>query len=954
MTVSRSAEFEGLPAEFSVAVLLAAVVDSSEDAIVSQRLDGTIMSWSPSAERLYGWRAAEAIGRNIEMLVPEARRKELSAITARLGRGERVVHLETARTHKDGSEVQVSLTISPIHTSDGRVVGSLGVAHDINEQQRSEETRALLATIVESIEDAVVSVDMDGRVTSWNRAAERLYRYSAAEMVGRLYGEILDKEALEDFKQVFARVAAGERLSHHETARTRRDGTNFEVSMSLSPILAPNGSIVAEAAILHDITERRQRERDLAESRTLLEQAERVGHIGGWTSGVAPNAPVTWTREAYRIFGVAERPKLTSVDFFERVHPEDLPRVQAAEIAAIAGGPRFELEYRIVRPDGTQRWVFSAADIVTDESGATVELAGVMQDITDRREAEEKARGVERQLRMLAENSRDLIFRYRILPDPGFEFVSPASVAITGYTPDEFYAQPELINRLIDPGARDLWPARVRSGRVETAVDLELARKDGSKIWVNQSLGAMLDANGQVIGMDGITRDISDRKAAELRLEHEALHDPLTGLPNRVLVMDRIEHGLSRASRENGSVVLLFVDLDRFKVFNDTRGHGFGDAVLRAVAFRLVACSRSADTVGRFSGDEFVVVCEKLLVATDAIKIADHMLNSFAAPFDIDGEQVHVTASIGIATGKAGESGDKLLRDADLAMYRAKDLGRARYEVFDDNLRAEAERRSMGEAGLRRALDNHEFALVFQPVWSMVEERFVGAEALLRWHDRDRGTVGPADFIPVAEDCGLIVPIGEWVLEQACKSLARSNRTIPGQTACTMSVNVSAMQLRSRDFTRHLEELISTTGVEPELLCLEITESVLMGDVDYFSKVLHQLRAIGTRLSIDDFGTGYSSLAYLRGFPVDELKIDRSFIANLDSDPYDATLVAAVIAIGDALGLRVVAEGVETAEELASVRDLRCQYAQGYLFARPCSFDDYMEYLKDGRPAHGS
>jgi len=346
-------------------------------------------------------------------------------------------------------------------------------------------------------------------------------------------------------------------------------------------------------------------------------------------------------------------------------------------------------------------------------------------------------------------------------------------------------------------------------------------------------------------------------------------------------------------------------------------------------------------------------VCEKLLVATDAIKIADHMLNSFAAPFDIDGEQVHVTASIGIATGKAGESGDKLLRDADLAMYRAKDLGRARYEVFDDNLRAEAERRSMGEAGLRRALDNHEFALVFQPVWSMVEERFVGAEALLRWHDPDRGTVGPADFIPVAEDCGLIVPIGEWVLEQACKSLARSNRTVPGQTACTMSVNVSAMQLRSRDFTRHLEELISTTGVEPELLCLEITESVLMGDVDYFSKVLHQLRAIGTRLSIDDFGTGYSSLAYLRGFPVDELKIDRSFIANLDSDPYDATLVAAVIAIGDALGLRVVAEGVETAEELASVRDLRCQYAQGYLFARPCSFDDYMEYLKDGRPAHG-
>jgi EAL domain-containing protein (putative c-di-GMP-specific phosphodiesterase class I) len=367
----------------------------------------------------------------------------------------------------------------------------------------------------------------------------------------------------------------------------------------------------------------------------------------------------------------------------------------------------------------------------------------------------------------------------------------------------------------------------------------------------------------------------------------------------------------------------------------------------------LVECSRAEDTVSRFSGDEFVVVCEKLLVAADAIKIADHILSSFTAPFDIDGEDVHVTASIGIATGTEAENADKLLRDADLAMYRAKDRGRARYEVFDDTLRAEAERRSTVEAGLRRALDNHEFALVFQPVWSMTEERFVGGEALLRWHDPDRGTIGPADFIPVAEECGLIVPIGEWVLEQACTSLARWSRPGSRQAACTMSVNVSAVQLRSHEFTHALEKLLAAPGIEPSLLCLEITESVLMEDVDYFSKVLHELQAIGMRLSIDDFGTGYSSLAYLRRFPVDELKIDRSFVTDLDSDPYDATLVAAVIAIGDALGLRVVAEGVETTEELAALRDLGCQYAQGYLFARPCSLDQYVEFLEGGRLAPG-
>jgi diguanylate cyclase (GGDEF)-like protein/PAS domain S-box-containing protein len=950
MTFDRSAEFDGLPAEFSAALLLAVgAVDSSDDAIVSMCLDGTIMSWSPAAENLYGWTAAEAIGQNIEIVVPEAQRKELSTIMARFAQGERIDHLETTRCRKDGFRVQVSLTISPIHDSDGHVVGASCVAHDLTGRQRSEQIRALFAAIVENAEDAMFSTDLHGYVTSWNRGAELLFGYGATEMVGRFYGEILEGEELEDFKQVFARAVTGERLSHYETSRTRRDGTNFDVSMTLSPIFAPDGSIVGESAILHDITERKQREHDLSESRALLEQAERIGHLGGWTFEVASNGPLICTSEAFRIFGTVERPNLTLEDYFARVHPDDLPRVRAAALSAIAQAGHYELEHRIVRPDDTQRWVFAAGNALADANGVPVELVGVIQDITDRREAEEKARGVERQLRMLAEHSRDLIFRYRILPDPGFEFVSPASVAITGYTPDEFYAQPELINHLIDPASRDLWMARVRSGHVKAPVDLEIVRKDGSKIWVNQSLGGVLDADGEVIGMDGITRDVSDQKAAELRLEHEVLHDPLTGLPNRVLVMDRIEHGLSRASRGNGSVAMLFVDLDRFKVFNDTRGHSFGDAVLRAVATRLVASSRSADTVGRFSGDEFVVVCEKLLAGSDAIKIADHILNSFAAPFEIAGEEVHVTASIGIATGKTGGSADKLLRDADLAMYRAKDRGRARYEVFDDNLRAEAERHSTVETGLRRGLDNHEFALAFQPVWSMIEERFIGAEALLRWHDQDLGTIGPADFIPVAEDCGLIVPIGEWVLEQACNSLALSNRTKPRQTACTMSVNVSAVQLRSREFTRALEELITATNIEPEMLCLEITESVLMEDVDYFSKVLHELRAIGTRLSIDDFGTGYSSLAYLRRFRVDELKIDRSFITDLDSDPYDATLVAAVIAIGDALGLRVVAEGVETAEELAALRDLGCQYAQGYLFARPCGFDEYMEYLKGGR-----
>jgi len=397
MTLDRSAEFEGLPAEFSAALLVAAeTAESSDDAVVSTGLYGAISSWDPAAERLYGWTAAQAIGQNIEMIVPEAQRSEHSMIVDRLARGDGVDHLETTRSRKDDFRVQVSLTISPIDGSDGQVLGATWIAHDITGRQRSEQIRALLAAIVESAEDAMFSTDLNGYVTSWNGSAERLFGYSATEMVGRFYGEILEGEELEDFEQVFARVMAGEHLSYHDTTRTRRDGTKFDVSMSLSPIFAPDGSIIGKSAILHEITERKQRERDLAESRALIEQAQRIGHFGGWAFAVASNGPLICTSEVFQIFGTVERPNLTLEEYFARVHPDDLERVRSAALSAIAQKGHYELEHRIVRPDGTQRWVFAAGDVLVDATGEPVELVGIVQDITARREAVEKARSVER------------------------------------------------------------------------------------------------------------------------------------------------------------------------------------------------------------------------------------------------------------------------------------------------------------------------------------------------------------------------------------------------------------------------------------------------------------------------------------------------------------------------------------------------------------------------------
>jgi diguanylate cyclase (GGDEF)-like protein/PAS domain S-box-containing protein len=813
------------------------------------------------------------------------------------------------------------------------------------------DVQALLASIVESAEDAIVSLDADGRVVTWNWGADRLFGYSAAEMLGRCYTDILGDGPREDFGVLFASAMAGERVSQYETTRVSRDGTIVEVEVSLAPIFAPDGSVVGETSILHRISERKRHERELAASNDLLERAQSVAGIGGWTAGLAPSALLTCTSETFRIFGTEPRSELTTADFYDRIHPDDLARVQEAIYAASTFAGHFELEHRIVRPDGTERWVFEAADVVSDENRIPIEMIGVVQDITARHEAEMKMRVDERRLHLLAEKSRDLIFYYRIYPDRGFEFVSPASVAITGYTPAELYANAELSNELFDPASQVILFERLSSIHDEGPVECEVTRKNGSKIWVSQQLNAVYDSSGRLIAVEGITRDISERKDAETRLTHEILHDALTGLANQTLLKDRIDHGLERTLPGGSYIAVLCVDLDRFKLFNDAHGHSRGNAVLVAVAERLARRVSSTDTVARFTGDEFVILCEDLTIALDAVKAAENVLDVFNTAFEIDGEKVFVHASIGVATsitGGTGQSAEELLHDADLAMYRAKDRGGERYEVFDRSLRADAERRSVAEAGLRRALENEEFAMVYQPVWSITEERFVGAEALVRWNDPTRGTVSPGEFILVAEATGLIVPIGYWVLEQCCAALKRWSQMGHEMAACTMSVNVSPVQFRSVGFPDHVEQILIATGADPKLLCLEITESLLMEEDDTFSTTLDRLQGLGVQFSIDDFGTGYSSLGYLRRFPVDEVKIDQSFINGLGRDPFATALVKAVIMIGDALGLRIVAEGVENLIQLNELRGLGGRYAQGFLMARPSDFDDCCALIDDG------
>jgi diguanylate cyclase (GGDEF)-like protein len=437
-----------------------------------------------------------------------------------------------------------------------------------------------------------------------------------------------------------------------------------------------------------------------------------------------------------------------------------------------------------------------------------------------------------------------------------------------------------------------------------------------------------------------------ERKRVEVELAHQALHDALTGLPNRGLFLDRLAQALTRLGRHSTALAVLFCDLDRFKVVNDSLGHGAGDRLLVDVARRLEDVLRAGDTAARFGGDEFVILCEDIGGAHQAIAIADRVSAALAAPFVLGDDEAFVRTSIGIAMATEGHARpEALLRDADAAMYRAKEKGGGIYEVFDDEMRARAVQRLDTENALHRALERGEFLLYYQPQVSLATGAITGVEALVRWQHPERGLVPPAEFIGPAEENGLILEIGAWALREACEQAARWGDQGPAGEAVRMSVNLSARQCHHPDLVAVVAAALRETGVDPARICLEITETAVMSDMEAGVGVLDQLRALGVSLAIDDFGTGWSSLRALQRFPVDEVKIDKSFVDGVARDPQEAAIVAAVISLSHALGLRTVAEGVESVGQVERLRALGCDQAQGFFFRRPAPAADLVELL---------
>ncbi len=675
----------------------------------------------------------------------------------------------------------------------------------------------------------------------------------------------------------------------------------------------------------------------------------------------------------------------------QRLHPDDREWVLTREARLAADRcDGAALEYRMVHRDGRVVWIRDDSVIVRGRNGQ-FRWHGVFSDVTDRKQVEaelERRAAQQSAVALLGEHALEgastldlmqeavstaaelldveisavweilpaenaLVLRAGIgWPDSafgslrypagdgsqaGYTLLSGAPVVVEDWDAETRFEQPKFGGRRTGAGL---------------SVKIEGRSREAFGVLIVQSMAARTFAPGDVDFLQALANVLADaleRQAIEDAIRDRALHDPLTGLPNRVLFVDRLEHALARLGRRSPALcAILFLDLDHFKLVNDSLGHHVGDELLTAAAPRLKQALRSSDTVARFGGDEFGILLEDIASERDAIETAERIAAIFARPFVLSGSEHFVTTSIGIALARGGELADELIRDADAAMYRAKDRGRARYEVFDEGMRGRAIERLRVENDLRRALERGELRLEYQPVVSLRNFSIVGVEALVRWRHPERGEIPPSEFIPIAEENGLIEPIGRWVLERACRQAAQWYHARPDTAPLTISVNLSAVQVTRRSLPDVVGSVLRSTGLDPACLSLEITETVMVRDADGLGEVLKALKALGVRLVLDDFGTGYSSLSYLTRLPLDVLKVDRSFVDGLGSEPRDTAITETIIAMSRALSLDVVAEGVETADHVSELSRLGCGLAQGFHFSRAVPAEEITRALEHG------
>jgi diguanylate cyclase (GGDEF)-like protein/PAS domain S-box-containing protein len=657
--------------------------------------------------------------------------------------------------------------------------------------------------------------------------------------------------------------------------------------------------------------------------------------------------------EFVRTFGVRTEHVINRRD--DEIFPADLAeQCIAHDRAVLQTGKPAQFEGTVSGAAGPR--TFSVVRFPLGEPGdADYGIGGIATDITDRKAAEESLRESEERFRQLAENIPEVFWMFDTAQS-SILYLNPGFARLTGHPMPEYGSDVSSLLVAVHEADRERvareWNRSAAVGQYD--VEYRIVRADGAERWVHDRAFPVRNAQGEVHRVAGITEDITERRHAQERMLHLAQYDHLTGLPNRALFYDRLRQALAQARRNARVSAVLFIDLDRFKIVNDTLGHAHGDTLLQQVSERLKLCVRSGDTVARLGGDEFAVILNELSASGDGGLVAQTILNALAEPFDVEGNEIHATASVGIAIYPSdSDNVDTLIRDADTAMYSAKAAGRNVYRYYTAEMNERAREKIQLECRLRGALERKEFLLHFQPKVDLGTGEIAGFEALLRWQPPDAALVPPDRFIPLLEETGLIVPVGEWVLRTACAQIGKWRDG--GVRLLPIAVNLSARQFQQQDLCAVIGKMLHEHGVAARFIELEITESAAMQNPQASIATLQELKAMGLRLAIDDFGTGYSSLSYLKRLPVDTVKIDRSFVTDLATNPDDASIAQAIITMAHTLSLKVVAEGVETASQLSFLSAHGCDQMQGYYFSKPLPEGDITAMLRENpqlqRPA---
>jgi diguanylate cyclase (GGDEF)-like protein/PAS domain S-box-containing protein len=910
-------------------------------------LDGRIIEVNHAYAALVGRTPDELAGSSAIALVhPDDRDGAIEMATRLLsGEVEGIEH-ERRLLRPDGSSVWVSSATTLERGANGEPLNFFALALDISERKAAEEalrrSELRYRKLIDEAPIGHIVTKIDGTLVEVNQAFLDMMGSTAAELQPLMVEGLLHPDDRRDYHREIGRLLRGEIEKIDQERRLMRpDGQAVWVSGGTT--LLREGDDVYLHAVTEDITERKLATEALAESETRFRTLTESLPMGIYQANT--EGDVTYTNpQLNEVTGLGLDPTTWS-NAMAPVHPDDFERVARGLLGVLRDGKTYQDRYRVYTSTGELRWLSNRATATLDDQGTITGIIGSLENVTELVATQEQNTRLAEIVETTSDlvgitdgRTRKLVYLNRSAREM-FGFVDRDITTVQAaslYTPDNLPIY-----------EAEIFPT-LRRGETWTG-ELPMYSADGTEILVWQVMTPVLRADGSIHQISTVGRDVTERKRFEADLAHQATHDPLTGLPNRTLLLDHLELELARAERDDRLVAVLFLDLDRFKQVNDTLGHDAGDDLLAQAARRISGVVRPADTVARMGGDEFVILCGDVEDQDHATAVAQRVAAAIETrPFLLAGHDLPITASIGIALSPGGEAHpEAILRDADAAMYRAKDLGRARLEIYDESMRRRTAHRLELSEELANSIAAGEIAVRFQPGVNLDTGRVFCVEALARWDHPTRGTMLPHEFIGLAEDTGLIVGLGLRVLSTACEHGRRWEESL-GADAPRVHVNLSARQLTTSNLPVLVQGVLDGSGLTPSRLCLEITESVLMDDASAVIDTLWELKAIGVTLAIDDFGTGYSSLSYLRRFPVDVLKVDQSFVSGLGPDPEDSTIVAAIVNLANTLELEAIAEGVETFDQLERLRGLGCHLAQGHYFAEPGEADAVTEMIKRG------